>query len=284
MATPIGGAFARQAQPVASARIWGSGINAVHSYYGSPPLRETPWAPREGQQTPPFKSVPQQLLPSHLWGYTEPPSPHDLVTDGRPAWDVPPEESPSRYSTRGMPPWSAPGWVNEAFRAAVSGAHRVWRGKYPRAKYRVPTETVSEGWLNKPNFGPVAVAKPSDPSQYEMQTSMAQRFQVRHNAAAVARGTADPASPIASRVVPQRSPVYSGGLRHYDMFPVQQTPWRIRPFFYRTAGTGFPEMMAPNETYDIEPIQRVVPPDPSLGEDETGLSDYGYSPEDRFYA
>jgi len=285
MALPIGGTFQRTTQPQAGAQVWGTGINAVHSFYGSPPLRTTYYPLRQGEHPQaPHAAVPEALLPERIWGYEPPPTGAGMETDNRPPWNVPPEDSPSRYSTQGHPPYTAPGPVNQAFREALTGAHRWFRGKWPRANFPVPSETVSEGWVNKANFGPVAEAKPSDPSQYEMQTSMAQRFQTRVNDHAVMRGTDGSRAPITSRVVPQRSPIYSGGERHYDMFPRQQEPWRIRPFFYRTAGTDDADKMAPNETYDIVPIQRVVPADPSLGPDETGVSSYGYTPEDRFYA
>jgi hypothetical protein len=115
-----------------------------------------------------------------------------------------------------------------------------------------------------------------------MQTSMQQRYQTRVNDHAVARGADGPRAGIESRVIGQRLKVYSGGERHYDMLPREQDDMP-RPFYYRTAGTGDPANMAPNAMWEIDPIQRVTPPDPYLGADETDLG-YGYTSEDSFYA
>jgi hypothetical protein len=114
---------------------------------------------------------------------------------------------------------------------------------------------------------------------------MQQRFQTRANTLAVQRGTDEAREPITSRVVPQRSPVYSGGRRHYDMFPFQQTPDTERTFYYRTAGTGQPAWMQNNEQWTIDAVERTPPSDPYIGTPDTsGLLEYGYTPEDYFYA
>jgi hypothetical protein len=147
----------------------------------------------------------------------------------------------------------------------------------------VPSETVSEGWLNKPNEGPVAVAAPSSFEQYERQTSMQQRFKVQDNTRARERATDPARSEIPSRVVPQRSPVYSGEERHIDMFPYQQTPTKEREFYYRTAGTGYAEWMDVNEMWDQTAVERTPPADPYIGQQDTQMN-YGYTVEDNFYA
>lgn len=300
MALPMRNLWAsRFAQPSVGAAVWGTGINSVHADYGSPNVRLNPVRPMEGMDpgdtsgdnvTPPAMAIPEAGSDRRLWGYTGDdlnyylqsvaPSP---FRDARPDWTVPPEDNPSRTGTLGQPAWSAPGAVREAFRGTYNGARRLFRGKARYALYYEPTETVSEGWLNKINAGPIARAKPSDPAQYERQTSMQQRFAVRTNDLGVLRGTVDPTSPIESRVVPQRSPVYSGKQRHWDMFPKQQTPDREREFYYRTAGTGPQPWLEVNETYDIEPMEREVPDNPYIGESET-QDQYGYTGEDNFYA
>jgi hypothetical protein len=157
-----------------------------------------------------------------------------------------------------------------------------------KANYKMadslPSETVSEGWLNKAKDGKLADARTSDPSQYEIQTSMTQRYQTRVNNAAVARGTDNERASIESRTAPQKVKHFSGEERHYDMFPAQQTEI-LRPFLYRKAGTGPEQYLEPNEMYVATAIQRVPPPDPSLGVTETDSSlDYGYTDEDYFYA
>jgi hypothetical protein len=147
----------------------------------------------------------------------------------------------------------------------------------------IPSETVSEGWVNKEQGRP-GNAKPSDPSQYERQTSMQQRYRARNNDHAVMRGTDAGRSHINSRVAGQIVKRYSEGLRHYDMFPFQQTPeTNRRAFFYRTAGTGLPEQMQPNEMWTQYPLERTPAPDPYIGPPDVSM-DYGYTSEDNFYA
>lgn len=281
MAPPRKGEWARRnAVPYSGYKVWGTGINPVHMRYGGPPLRMDPLNLREGEITPPDEAVPQELIPTETWGYQPEDSMYTGVTyDDRPAWDVAPEDSVIRASSQGQPPVNATGAAKSLFRAIKGGAFPWYI--YRDGMKELPSETVNEGWLNKPKGQP-ADAKPSDPSQYEMQTSMEQRYRTRVNDHAVARGADDPRAPIDSRVVGQRIKVYSGELRHYDMFPFQQDDIP-RPFYYRTAGTGPPDYLKANETYDISPIRRVPPPDPSLGEEETQLG-YGYTQEDQFYA
>lgn len=296
MALPIQNMWAsRYAQPSVGAAVWGTGINPVHSEYGSPHLRLRDTAPMQGMTPEPDpKTEPVQATTQadvNTWGYTRDDIPYYLLpSDGmiwanRPDWTVPTPSSPVRFSAGDQPVWNATGAAKTAFRSMYGGARRIFRGKVPRATYAIPTETVSEGWLNKINAGPIAIAKPSDPAQYERQTSMQQRFAVRVNDLGVLRGTVVPTSPIKSRVVPQRSPVYSQGERNYDMYPRQHTADREREFYYRTAGTGPQPWMENNETYDIEAIEREVPANPYIGPpSDAPQPDYGYTDEESFYA
>lgn len=291
MALPFTGAYARQyAQPYSGATVWGTGINPVHMYYGSPPARLQPTRPLEGRPQPggpvaevtaPWEAIPDEIISPNKWGYAPEDSIETYVYYGqRPAWDVAPQDSPVRIHSDNMPPWTAPGMVNQAFRATRDGAHRIFQDFFVNP----PTETVTEGWRNKPKGDP-SNAKPSDPSQYEIQTSMTQRYKTQDNRRAVMRNTDEGRSPIASRVVGQKLKIYSGQERHYDMYPRQQTADKERPFFYRTAGTGQAEWMVPNEQWDITAVERTPPPDPYIGEADTGASyEYGYAPEDYFYA
>jgi hypothetical protein len=293
MAAPMKGIWAaRFSQPYTGALAWGTGINPVHAYYGSDPARESPLRPMQGMpidmpdHTPPHEGVPQATYPGYQWGYQPEDSTYTtLETDNRPSWDVETPDMVTRSAPNQIPPLNATGAAKNRFRDLFGGAFQTWRAKLPRGTYMVPTETVSEGWLNKPNFGEVAKGKPSAWGQYERQTSMQQRFQTRTNQLAVMRNTDEPREPIASRVQPQRSPVYSGDRRHYDMFPKQQTPDTEREFYYRTAGTGQPEWMTNNETYDISALERTPPPDPYIGTADTSSQlEYGYTQEDYFYA
>lgn len=260
--------------PYTGAEVWGTGINPVHEIYGSPPDRLTPIPGMQGESQPPRGSVPEVLVSPEMWGYTLEDSWSTGVDyDGRPAWN----EQPSEYrgDTDDHPSYDAPGMVRERFRAMMDGAHR-YRQKMVDA---LPSETVSEGWLNKPKGQP-ADSKPSDPSQYVMQTSMTQRYRTRVNDKAVERATDAPRASIDSRVRGQKVKVYSGEMRHYDMTPRTQTVVP-RPFSYRTAGTGAPRLMLPNEAYEITPILRIPPPDPFIGEPTTDIqSGFGYTPED----
>jgi hypothetical protein len=291
MALPMRGIWAaRYAQPSVGERVWGTGINAVHYEYGSPAARLAPIRPMQGMDpgegpgagdtvTPPYEGVSDP----RAYDFTFlPNTEQNFYADDRPSWDVPPEDSPVRYSTQDQPPLNASGGYKNRFRALMEGAHRTFRGSQSN-DYMIPSETVSEGWLNKPNEGPVAVASPSSWDQYERQTSMQQRFQVQSNMRARDRATDPARSEIPSRVVNQRSPVYSGEERHVDMFPYQQTAIRERPFYYRTAGTGYNQWMDVNETYDITAVERTPPADPYIGQSDIQM-EYGYTQEDNFYA
>jgi len=292
MALPMKGIWASRAvQPYVGHEVWGTGINQVHYDYGSPSLRTKAVRPLAGMDVGDGPGSPETITPpseavadTHDYEYTELESVvYGIYYDDRPSWDVLAPDNPSRYSTDEHPPWNASGGYKNLFRAVFEGAGRTFRGKRPRADYMIPSETVSEGWLNKPNEGLVAVAAPSSFDQYERQTSMQQRFKTQDNSRAVERNTDPPREPIPSRVQRQRSPVYSGEQRHWDMFPKQQTPTRERDFYYRTAGTGYQQWMEPNEVYDIEALERTPPADPYIGEQDTQIA-YGYTPEDNFYA
>lgn len=289
MAPPITGSFAAQySVPYVGAKTWGTGYNPVHLYYGSPPDRLQDINPREGDYTPPWAGVPDNIIATDRgWGYDEQEIALEgqqfFVRDDRPGWDVPTTENPSRYSTDGQPPYNAPGRVKELFRATMNGAYSKFRGKLPRATYQIPTETVSEGWINKPQGRP-ANSVVSDPSQLVIQTSQTQRYRARNNDHAVLRSTDEPRSHINSRVTGQRLKVYSQGDRDYDMFPQQQSPDDYeRTFWYRTAGTGLQEQMEPNAMWEINAVERTPPPDPYIGQADVS-QEYGYTPEDNFYA
>lgn len=288
MAAPYKGAWAaRYAQPYTGASVWGTGVNAVHSVYGSPADRLQPLAPREGEaQAFPERTEPgtgqQDATPdTSFWGYTPEDIPQIsdyIYYDDRPSVGTDSQNSKVRSSSQGHPPANATGRAKAAFRALMEGAHRVNQ----KLVDGYPSETVSEGWLNKAT-GEVAESKPPDESQLTIQTSQTQRFRTRTNANAVLRATDAPRASIDSRVEGMIVKVYSTGERSYDMEPREQDDIP-RPFYYRTAGTGDPTYMQPNEMWTVDPIQRTPPPDPSLGPDETDVSQYGYTPEDQFYA
>lgn len=321
MARAYRGPYARPSAypvPYATANVWGTGIDPIHSYYGEgPPVRvrgrsgasgsspvDESGSRRDYQQAADSESLnPDQSL---LWGYPDgidyspdsfgggadaPISTGDTAPgihwyqDDRPAWNEAPAQERARTSTGDQPSWGSGGGI---FRAIRGGAHtyRLWHvkdsGYSPITAEQPdsnPTETVSEGWRNKVTSF-VADANPSAPGQYEVQTSMRQRYGVRDNNRAQLRNTDDPRSRIASRVMPMVEKVYSTGERLYDMFPYQIDQME-RPFTNRTAGVGRADWMLPNAYHAVSPIERTPPPDPGMGMPE--VSDYGYTGEDTMY-
>jgi hypothetical protein len=284
MAAQLQGEWQRQFLGYVGPSKQGTGINPVHYYYGSPAARIDPVNLREGEIVAPWQGSPENLVPNEFWGYTVEDSLYTgMHYDERPNWGQTSDEF--RMETEQHPSWSAPGPVIEAFRATFAGAFRTFRGHsqaYSDIQYQIPSETVSEGWQNKPKGQP-ADASPSDPSQYERQTSMQQRYKTRTNQQAVTRATDEPRSPIQSKVTGQRIKIYSGGERHYDMLPKAQDDIP-RPFWYRIAGTGRTAEMIPNTMWSIYPIERQPPPQPSIGPQETQISpEFGYTEEDGQY-
>ena len=332
MARAYRGPYARPSTvhvPYATAAVWGTGIDAIHSYYGEgPPLRvlgrqdaigSSPVAtesPRDRNYQTPAEGNPAEYPQEQLWGYpggveyspdsfgagadapisdTDTSFAIETYIDSRPAWNIPPEQDRLRANADTMAPWGTPGLrVMGMIRA---GSHRFRRnykqdlpgqgdGYQPISAEPVnsnPTETVSEGWINK-GTSFVADANPSADEQIFVQTSMRQRYEVRNNRRAMMRGTDDERSRIESRVMPMIEKVYSTGERLYDMFPYQQDEIR-RPFRTRTAGVGPAEWMQANEFQVMTPYTRTPPADPAQGVPEVDYpdADYGYTGEDPGY-
>lgn len=188
-------------------------------------------------------------------------------------------------------PWGLPQRAYEMLRSLRAGQSDGDTPGPRGTSSELPTETVNQGWLNKPASGmeegiiPDDNVMPSDPAQYERNTSMQQRHQVLNNNRAMLRGADEERTSIPSRIAPMKLKVYSGEERHYDMFPYQidDIP---RPFRYRSAGTGPQGYLETNEQQQRNAMQRTPPPDPSMGTPDTELSDiteYGYSGEDMGY-
>lgn len=260
----------RQELPVSlsSARKWGTGVNPIHATHDPTTV---------GRQQP----TRDPLISSPYVGLQD-----DIIVgyDDMAFSDAPPMEGMSETTEH-------PNWGNEGENRAVTQGYPVWGpGGYP-----VPQGTVlrsqkramgwreghvnaqvqgdaGDGWINK-EFDPKPLdSKPSDPSQYEIWTSMSQRDQIRTNAAATMRGTDDPREPIPSRIIGMKKKTWPGGIRHEDMMPRQQNgPYR--PFRFRTAGTGpWQQWNGVNEMYVSEPIQRSLPPDVNMGQTESTYS------------
>lgn len=281
------------------AQRWGTGVNAIHAYRMTEergPVRETPESQLPDNISPASTGVPD-FITEHYYGY----QPEDIAgldvfteaaTLGIPVKmdnDHPEFGTTTTVTRANVPPtrhvpWGSSGFFKNAVRSIRGGQH----DEDARASNEIPTETVSEGWINKLGSGFDIGAsgdevKPSDPAQYERQTSMQQRFKTLNNQRAVLRGADDVRSDVSSRIVPMKAKVYSEGQRNYDMFPFQIDDI-VRPFRYRTAGVGPQTYLEPNEQFQRTAIQRTPPPDPSLGTPDTELtSTFGYEAEDQGY-
>jgi hypothetical protein len=145
---------------------------------------------------------------------------------------------------------------------------------------------IAGGWAHKAR-GAQLEAHTSDPSQYEINTSMRQVHGSSTNDRAVARyvpdlGGSSPRTPIKTRTAGMKAKTYARGV---DMFPRQQDiPYR--PFFYRSAGVPPTEQHFMNTMEGRAPIQHTVSPDPYQG-DYSGTAQaedntWGYSAGDYY--
>jgi hypothetical protein len=314
MGLPISGAWSRKYQrqvPYADARVWGTGINPVHALRGDPgrPYHANLDANDMGFRTKAeFVTSPDFIQTRAPWGY----DPDDIAgldvfadpeaavvgipfdQDGWPSWDGGIQDGQSTPVNRAsiatweQRPLGASGRFRNFIRGIRGGAHDNDRW----VSNQVPTETVSEGWINKAASGMDMGEVPDDnvlpPSEAQLYrgTSMQQRYLQLNNDRSLERGTDQPRTSIPSRLAPMKLKVYSGEERHYDMFPYQGDVIP-RPFYYRTAGTGPEEYLRSNDQYPRTALQRTPPPDPSMGTPDTELSAndpaYGYSEEDIGY-
>lgn len=294
MGVPISGQWARsRTVAYVGASKWGTGIDPVHAEYGSDPSRVYGRIGNVPDITPPFYASPDFIETHAPWGY----QPEDLagldvfanpdvaidgtryVNDDWPRVGDDTGETRAYVPRESSHPWQSPGSVITRLRSVWGGAYSTPR----KQSNEIPTETVSEGWENKPKGSP-ADSEPADDSQVFIQTSEKQRYETRVNNAAVNRATDDARSSIPSRVVGQKLKVYSGQERHYDMYPFQQDDI-IRPFWYRTAATGPEEYLDSNEMFVATPLSRTPPPDAAVGEADIDISlgTYGYTDEDAGY-
>jgi hypothetical protein len=141
---------------------------------------------------------------------------------------------------------------------------------------------AQQGWLDK-QTGDLEEALPSDPSQYEMQTSMTQMHKERAGSQRGSGSASEYSAPVPGirPTMRQRLLILSGRERHYEMTPRRQD-LVLRPFQYRTAGTGNPDLMQPNGMYQSQPLQRTPVADPWQGAevpatDVSGFVDEGWN-------
>jgi hypothetical protein len=271
----------------AGATKWGTGINPVHAIRDEGPGRgptKEPLGSVTGQGV-----VGDELTGTELYGFEDEDSQYYVGEDYRylendhPNWGETSSVRPDRDARimapdgtepvpTGFPEWGPyyaepdsdfpvggpPGGAE--LRSVAEGADI----EHQRA-VAVPSGAVTGGWLNKAH-GEVLEATTSDPSQYEMTTSMTQLHKVRVNTAAVVRVTDDPRSDIGTRLTGQKVKSYAmssgmgGGPGTPDMAPVTQD-LPFRPWYFRTAALPPP----PDTTYGtmtaFEPMERVPPVD-----------------------
>jgi hypothetical protein len=153
-----------------------------------------------------------------------------------------------------------------------------------------PTPGWRGGWLNKAH-GAVEEAETSDPSQYEMTTSLTQLHQTRVNDAAVVRGTDELRAPIETRLTGMKARYFAksehmgGGPGSPDMAPVTQgLPYR--PWFYRQGAMPPPPDTTWGTMTAFDPIRRNPPATArgtiTLSEEGAPDATYGYSEGDYF--
>jgi hypothetical protein len=133
-----------------------------------------------------------------------------------------------------------------------------------------------------PESGAVNDAGISDPSQYVMQTSMTQRDKVRAGSQRGSGSASEYDAAIASRITGMKTKTLDAEpSRHFDMVPKAQD-LIIRPWWVRTAGTGYRTDMLRNELYVSQPRSRVAPDNPYVGTETPPavMDTYGYVPED----
>jgi hypothetical protein len=286
---------------------WGTGINPIHAIPDSG-SRETgikenllPLGADDGSGA----IVPEELLGPEAWGYASDDmsswagaEAYEYVAADHPGWGEPTEGRPDRESIHpGWPSWGPHGAHDQEFPlAGYPGGDELRAQSHGSAvenarAIAVPTRGWRGGWLNKAH-GAVERAETSDPSQYEVATSLVQLDKTRVNDAAAARGTDDPRAPIGTRLTGQKEKHYAksfrmgGGPGTPDMGQQGQN-LPFRPWFYRSAGLPPP----PNTFYGTmsgnEPIERTLPADAGesviLQEAPADDGTYGYTEGDYLY-
>lgn len=258
----ISGTWRQSRQIQAGAAIWGTGWNPVHMQrqgYGrnvAPHPSDVlvdPLLTQQYETNPEGGFTTEDFHIIDTLGYGT-----QTGTADRPGLGMP----DSRADSDGYPSWPQNG---EQIRAENHGADRTNLEKV------IPDHDAAQGWLNK-DHGDEGFSEPSDPSQYEIATSMRQRHEVRAGSQ-VPEGRANHYdAPIESRIVGQKKRFSTTPLRHEEMDRASQSI-SIRGFWNRSAGTGPVNWMEPNAMYQSEPMQRTVPADPYQGQ-EIGGNEY----------
>lgn len=280
----------------AGALKWGTGINPVHGQ----PDEHISWTTHEPLLPPADDdAVPETILGPTAWGYCS----DDAAASGGtiyeyqrewPSWDEPvdrgtadhfPGWGPHGSDTSDPDAWPLPTYPGgEDIRATSYGAEHE-----ALSSVASPSPGSLGGWESK-DSGAVNDARTSDPSQYEINTSMNQLRREMTNDRAVARMTDDARASIQNRLTGvklrefAKSQGMGGGPGTPDMAPVTQD-LPSRPFFYRSPGVPPDELHTWSEMSQFEPLARDVPPDPGslvTTQEDAGAASFGYTPGD-FY-
>jgi hypothetical protein len=272
------------------AERWGTGINPVHAVRDSG-SRETGIKENLlplGADDAEGGVVPEEILGPEQWGYSSeeaslfPGEDYRYLVTDHPNWDDGTVgradrdgqimEAGAYPQPEGWPSWGPHGTGGdqdfplqdypggENLRAYSDGSET----ETSRA-IAVPTPGWRGGWLNKAH-GALEEAEPSDPSQYEINTSMNQLHRQLDNGRAVARGTDDPRSSISNRLTGMKVKGYAksfgmgGGPGTPDMRQQgQNLPYR--PWFFRQGAMPPPPDTMYGTMTSFDPIERTLPVD-----------------------
>lgn len=268
----ITGTWAERAASQAGALQQGTGWNPIHRSRNGEGRGTAPGGsePVTDEITEPDYGYAGEDSSSTLYGYGT-----ETGTADRPRLGE--EDRRGATSPQSFPPWGRykqglPGGI--VLRSLNHGAELTYKPRDP-----ILVDAYA-GWDNKLING-VEDSVVSDPSQYEMNTSMTQRDKV--HAGSQRSGTASEYNaPIKSRIVGQKIKPFTGDpARHNAMEYVSQT-FTIRPWWTRNAGTGPLGMMKPNAAYEGVPLTRNPPAEPWQGPILSG-SEGGYTNEDPLY-
>lgn len=269
----ITGAWKDSRSVQSGARKWGTGVNPVHADHRG-----------AGRDIAPTGSEPvDALLTTHYdddgwsnepWQAENHELPRDIGMFDRPNYGENPQHA--RASAGDFPEWGP-------YAQGVPGGTEIRTRKHgaddQSTPNQNPTETVSEGWVNKAHLDQPEDSVTADIAQVLMQTSMTQRDKQREGSQRGSGSASEYSAPIRDRMPGMRIKVYSGGRRHEDMRPKTQTQ-RIRAFWNRSAGTADERLLQPNAQNPVTPRTRTVPGDPYTGPPVSDAANYGYQDED----
>lgn len=234
-------------------------------------------------------SAEDQWASSLLWGYGADTGTSEHPELGGEAVDYRTDDMKD-YPTFGQHPVGLPG--GNQIRAIDKGSAVTSTSKL------VPND--GDGTLYGASYKLVADApndaEISDPSQYEMQTSMTQRDKTRSGSQRGGGSASEYDAPVKTRIPGFRIRRYDEGAsdpRHAAMLPKAQDQV-IRPWWARGAGTGNPADMQPNAMYQSTPYQRTPASETYQGETLSGTPGidadqdgpgvmYGFTEEDVTY-